>query len=110
MAKFLQRFFQRTIKFFFQRIFRGWDDSETWSLDVSLARAILPRLKHFKKLNKAYPVELTFDSWNAILDEMIYSFEFISSERYYQSSDHEERERAARGFELFCKHYRSLWW
>jgi hypothetical protein len=36
---------KRNTKFFWQRCRRGFDDSEAWSLDQSLARVILPRLK-----------------------------------------------------------------
>lgn len=55
------------LKRFGQRIFRGWDDSETWSLDSSFLRWLEPRLKRFQELNICYPGDKrypTFESWN----------------------------------------------
>lgn len=35
---------------FFQRLFRGWDDSETWSLDYTFYKWFYTRLKRYIKL------------------------------------------------------------
>lgn len=45
-------FSKRFWKFLRQRITRGWDDSETWSLDSKITEFILPRLKRFKEIRK----------------------------------------------------------
>lgn len=34
---------KRIMKFFYQRITRGWDDSETWDLDTEFYKWIYPR-------------------------------------------------------------------
>ena len=34
-----------------QRIERGFDDSELWNLDYTIASFVLPRLKRLKELN-----------------------------------------------------------
>jgi len=39
----------REKKFKKQRLKRGFDDSETWSLRDTIAKFIIPRLKRFKK-------------------------------------------------------------
>ena len=44
--------FKRSLRFWWQRGTRGWDDSETWGLDGTLARFILPRLQRFKEVTK----------------------------------------------------------
>lgn len=53
---------------------------ETWSLDVNLAKYILPRLKKFKELNNGYPgldeVD-TPEKWDEALDKMIQAFEYV---------------------------------
>lgn len=41
---------EREEKFSQQRIERGFDDSETWSLDCTITKFILPRLKDSEKL------------------------------------------------------------
>lgn len=68
-----------TYKRFFQRIFRGWDDSETWNLDTSLYKWLLPRLKRFKELNNGWPDSKydTFEDWNNELDKRIKQLEYI---------------------------------
>lgn len=56
------------------------DPKETWSLDVSLAKYILPRLKKFKELNNGYPGMDEVDTpekWDEALDKMIQAFEYV---------------------------------
>lgn len=53
---------------------------ETWSLDVNLAKYIIPRLKKFKELNNGYPgiSEMdTLEKWDEALDKMIQAFEYV---------------------------------
>ena len=53
---------------------------ETWSLDVNLAKYIIPRLKKFKELNNGYPGIGEMDTpekWDKTLDKMIQAFEYV---------------------------------
>ena len=103
----------RWIRFFYQRRARGWDDSETWALDTSLSRLIVPRLKRFKELNDGFPAELTEQKWNEILDEIIWSFEWFAGEKRWKLSTEEEVKelmRAEAGIHLFAKYFDALWW
>lgn len=100
---------KRSIKFWWQRRTRGWDDSETWSLDASLAKLIIPRLKRFREVTIAYPHELTFKEWQSILDKMIDSFEWFASDARFDYKPG-EYEKAQEGVELFAKYYGGLWW
>lgn len=53
---------------------------ETYSLDVNLAKYIIPRLKKFKKLNNGYPGIGEMDTpekWDEALDKMIQAFEYV---------------------------------
>lgn len=100
---------KRSIKHWFQRRIRGFDDSETWSLDLRIAQFTLPRLKRFKELSMAHPMDLTEEEWVDILDEIIYSMEICSDEDYILRDDI-DWDRVYNGLELFGKWFRDLWW
>lgn len=102
---------RRSFRFLRQRWVRGWDDSETWNLDVSFARLILPRLQRFKEVSIAYPMDLTPEQWDAVLDKMIYSFQHYANT--WEESFDETPENLARvqeGLDLFAKWYPQLGW
>jgi len=113
----------RKVKYKKQRRTRGFDDSEVWNLDCSLARYILPRLKRFKKITHGHPSSLeSFEAWKEILDKMILSFQLIKDGSKILLSDKEEitleeyikyeEEREAKiqeGIDLFAKYFRGLW-
>jgi hypothetical protein len=103
---------KRDVRFLFQRLTRGWDDSETWSMDSSIAKLILPRLIRFKELHNGHPVDLTEAQWEQILTEIIWAFEWFASGKQYEVyPDYQmdlEVVNAALG--LFAKYYRDLWW
>lgn len=102
----------REIKFFFQRIFRGWDDSECWNLDHTFAGWIIPRLEILKKNKHGVPSDMFADrwgdhndeemaiaeaKWNNIIDEMIYGFK-IKKDQWEDNSiwdSHDEAQIAA---------------
>lgn len=74
------------IKYKKQRIERGFDDTECWNLNTTIAAFILPRLKVFKEQMNAWPgVEPydTFEKWEDAIDKMIYSFDHIVYEDKY---------------------------
>ncbi len=104
---------------------------ETWSLDITFAKYIIPRLKKFKELNNGYPgIEA--------LDKMIQAFEYVidwdeywlDDPRYdytdimfgddkelYESIVENKRMEDIRrltaineGLQLFAKYYMNLWW
>ena len=113
------------------------DDRELWNLDITLTEFILPRLKAFKEMDrKGYPVldgidpqneKKTIETWEGILDDMIKGFEAhlrsVKGFPYdegeepdvdYVSEKEEQKEEQhriviERGFELFSRHYMSLW-
>ena len=101
----------RKLRFFWQRLTRDWDDSETWCMDWNFAKHILPRLRRFKQITKAYPTELTPEQWDEILDQMIYSFYYYASEKEFQwNVSNDEYAKVQRGLDLFAQYYRDLWW
>lgn len=56
--------------------------SDLWSLDITIAKFVLPRLKKFKKENIGYPGIDEMDTpekWDEALDKMILAFEYVIS-------------------------------
>ena len=64
---------KQSIKLFFQRLIRGWDDTETWSLDDSFYKWLQPRLKRFIQLTMTYPME--YESYIKWIEELQYRVE-----------------------------------
>lgn len=74
-----------------QNINWGWNESDIWSLDCTIAEFVLPRLKFLKEHQQGYPILDGYDGkdgskkcdkkmrkeWKQILDKMILSFEYI---------------------------------
>jgi hypothetical protein len=94
----------------------GFSDSETWSLDSVICQFILPRLIRFKEVNNGFPIGLTEQEWNDILDKMIFSLDWSLNweEDKYDALSKEEQavmwKRYDEGIALFSKHFRDLWW
>lgn len=105
----VQSWGSRIFKHWWQRRVRGFDDSETWSLDHSLAQWIVPRLKRFRGITVGYPGHLSEQEWDVILLKMIAAFEFAASEERWMAS-HTEYQKHQDGIDLFAKHFWALWW
>lgn len=92
-----------------QRESTGFDDSETWNLDIAFARFIVPRLKRFKKLNNGYPGTLTSRSWNKIIQKMIDGFTAMQIHYGILTPD-DESKKIAEALKLFSEWATHLWW
>ena len=106
---------RRKIRFFWQRRTKGYSDDETWDLDVRIARFVLPRLLRLKELQNGYPFDLTEESWDEILDKMIFSFELVIRCHGLDEPPGEAwlgglNEKYQEGMDLFAKHFMSLGW
>lgn len=115
------------------RIRNGWDSSDTWSLDYTVAKFIIPRLKYFKKVNngisnKIYKkyrdpnrkvsenMELASKEWNEKLDKMISAFQRIVDEdedfhdwkdkKYWNKQEKIKKD----GLKIFAEYFQDLWW
>lgn len=92
-----------------QRLERGFDTSETWNLDATIARFVYPRLKVFiEDVNRigTYPANMTFSEWVNILEDMLKGFELLMSDEI--KTDDEEKV-IEKSLDLFRKHFFSLW-
>lgn len=103
---------KRSIRFLKQRLTRGWDDGDTFSLDYSLAKLIAPRLRRFKEItagdyNTADPER---QQWYDEMDKMIAAFEWYGSEKRWTDNEFEKRKEHQEGLDLFAKYYGGLWW
>lgn len=115
MAEFFRFKICRPMRFVAQRLTKGWDDSDTWSLDLTIAEFVLPRLKRFKEVNNGYPGNMTAAQWDEILDKMIYAMEMIACDDItYNKADVEEIKdignRVDEGCRLFGEYFQGLWW
>lgn len=48
------RHLKGVIKRFYQRLTRGWDDSDTWNLDLTFMKWLSPRLKRYAEICDCY--------------------------------------------------------
>lgn len=110
----------RCIRFFLQRKIRGWDDSDTWSMNITLSKLIVPRLKRFKELKSGVPCFEHIDPngnyaeaekyWDECIDKMILAFELIADDDSTAWYSAESTEKINEGLDLFRKYFSNLWW
>lgn len=98
-----------------QRFENGFDDTETWHIDRTLALFIIPRLKRFIEVNNGIPNGETVESYNEKLNFIISAFEnYYATDRYYQSTDSAEREQLTddvkKAVGLLSNLWFELWW
>lgn len=86
-----------------QRIEKGFDDSETWSLDSTICKFIIPRLERY--------IEIT--------DSILEDDEFKSNVKLFLNAlklhsqditNVDEDKQIKKGLELFPKIFKRLWW
>lgn len=95
-----------------QRMDNGFDDSETWSLDYTIARFVYPRLKRFREVTIGIPAGLSEEEWYDILDTMLDGFRLAATDDNTETRE-EGKERTAtiqKALDLFAKYFFDLWW
>jgi hypothetical protein len=98
-----------------QRFERGFDDTETWHMDRTMALFIIPRLKRFIEVNNGIPIGETEESYDEKLRFIIQAFEnYYVSDKYFNSVDIEERKKLTddvkSAVEYLSKLWFELWW
>lgn len=54
-----------------ERLTKGYDETETWNLDHTIIRFMLPRIKTLKEIQCGYPARLeSMEAWEEILDKI----------------------------------------
>jgi len=100
----------QSIKHVYQKLTRGFSDDELWSLDYSIAKFVLPRLKEFKK-NPMHPADMTMEYWQDILDKMIKAMEYkINDVEGNTEGTREEAMDYKVGLFMFYYYFDQLWW
>jgi hypothetical protein len=98
-----------------QRFENGFDDTETWHMDRTMALFIIPRLKRFIEVNNGIPNGETIESYDEKIRFIISAFEnYYVSDKYYNSVDIEERKKLTddvrQAVENLSKLWFELWW
>ena len=98
-----------------QRFEQGFDDTETWHMDRTIALFVIPRLKKFIELNNGIPTGETVESYNEKLNFIISAFEnYYATNKYYESVDDAERKQLTddvkQAVEYLSKLWFELWW
>lgn len=96
-----------------QRDERGFDDTETWHLDKTLALFLLPRLERFIEVNNGFPNGETEESYNEKLKFIVKSFKEYYNEENIEVSLELEKERlinAKKAVEYLAELWFDLWW
>ena len=96
-----------------QREENGFDDTETWHLDKTIALFLMPRLERFIQVNNGFPADETEESYNEKLNFILKSFQ-----EYYYNENEEvsleiEKERlsnAKKAAVLLGELWFDLWW
>jgi hypothetical protein len=91
-----------------QRIKRGFDDSETWSLRDTIALFIIPRLERYEEIAKDFLIrnpEMVND-----FNDFLQAMKLISRDDGICIFTKEEEIQVNKGIDAFPKLFMSLWW
>lgn len=109
----------RPFFFFYQRITRGFDDSDLWNLDHTISKFILPRLIAFKDYQNGWPGnfqqenesdEETSIRWQSVIDDIIFFHQaIVDGDKYGFYDEPDKKLRYDDGKEYFIKYYENLW-
>lgn len=99
---------ERLAVFAEQRKERGFDDTETWSLDYAIAKFAIPRLKRFKELHICHPPNITMEEWDEKIQDMIDGFEEVVKDG--TGGMEVDYDKMDKGLDTFREYYRDLWW
>jgi hypothetical protein len=93
-----------------QRFERGFDDTETWHMDRTMALFIIPRLKRFMEVNNGIPNGETQESYDEKIRYVISAFEnYYVSDKYFNSVDIEERKKLTDDVKQALVYLNKLW-
>ncbi len=99
---------KREKNFIQQRLERGFDDSETWSLRDTIALFIIPRLERYNEIANDFlkrDKQLTDK-----IDDLLLAFKLISRDDGICIFTKEEQIQVNKGLMAFPDVFMSLWW
>jgi hypothetical protein len=99
---------KRELEFTKQRIERGFDDSETWSLRDTIALFIIPRLERYEEIAKDFLLrdEELINKINKFLEAM----KLATRDDGACIFTEEESEKYEEGLKTFPEIFSTLWW
>ena len=112
------------VKYGFQRMFRGYDDTELFNMDMTFIDRYLKILKDFRKNHCGYPPSITNEQWDDILDEMIKHLSLMTEDNVetelkkgmpdsfkpdYKTVNEITNRHKDEFFKLFSKWFYNLW-
>ena len=115
----------RAIKFGFQRMFRGYDNSDVWEFFYNFTDRNYKILNKFICKNNGYPIKLTEKEWEDILQDMCKHLYMMDEDNVTEvlktgmpedwepniDSVYEIMERNKNEFfDLMKEHFYDLWW
>jgi hypothetical protein len=102
----------RKARWFVQRRKRGFDDTELWSLDLTIAAFVEPRLRAFIDTFQArsVPSDMESEDWLEKLEKMHRAFYLIVKEDgKMMPPDSPESKEIEEGLDLFREYFFHLW-
>ena len=95
-----------------QRIDHGFDESETWSLDHTIARFILPRIKEFWRIEQKVTMMKSQEEleYKESMPKIIRAFELIVRDNDSRIWNEQEEKEYEEGIDLFAKYLLWMWW
>lgn len=85
----------------------------TYDLQETIVKYTVNKMRKFRELNDGYPPHMSENKWDKILGEITYSFEhYVEFEKLYLLDEKYEKEykKINKGFALFGKYFKHLWW
>lgn len=91
-----------------QRLKRGFDDSETWSLTDTFCNFMIPRLEVYIEImtDKTIPETKRIKRLNKILK----AFNLIVRDEGVRQWTEQEKKVIKKGLKIFHKQFLNLWW
>jgi len=101
-----------------QRIERGFDDSETWSLCNTICSFIIPRLERYIEIRKdisesdgTYNASyINFEEELAVLLNILNAFKLLDRDDGALDFTESEQNQVNKGMILFSENITTLWW
>lgn len=103
---------EHNIELFKERVKKGFDASDLYSLDYTIAETLLPKMiEQFRDTTHSYPSDITYEEWKEILTKLIWFFNEILNNYDTEDSkqDSEYHKHLDECTELFIKYFTSLW-
>jgi hypothetical protein len=87
----------------------GFDDTETWHMDRTMALFIIPRLKRFMEVNNGIANGETEESYYEKMRFIVKAFEdYYATDKYF-NGENEEKEKLTKDVRLAVDYLSKLW-